>query len=116
MGFALSASATHFYLNYNAPPRSAPSALTLAVGGRPIAQLKVMLHEELDNGKEELLVADLPGDMLARLVFPAMIQGQMLSAIVGERYYAVPIAHFDSVVQELQDCALKALAKQSRIS
>src|SRR5260370_41463922 len=36
VGFAVSASATHFYLNYSALPRSAPIVLTLAVDGKLI--------------------------------------------------------------------------------
>src|SRR5260370_38545824 len=105
MGFALSASATHFYLSHSTLPRSAPSVLTLAVDGKLIARLKIFAHGRIDSDGEELLVADLPGEMLARQVFPAMIAGQMLSAIAGEGYYTVSIAHFDYVVRDLQECA-----------
>ena len=115
MGFALSASTTHFYLNYSPPPRSAPTVLTLAVDGKPIAQLKIFVHGQIDSDGEELLVADLPGEMLARQVFPAMMAGQMLSAIAGEGSYAVPILHFDHVVRDLRQCA-KTIAKWPQIS
>jgi hypothetical protein len=85
------------------------------VDGKLIAQLKIFAHGRIDSDDEELLVADLPGEMLARQVFPAMIAGQMLSAIAGEEYYTVPIPHFDYVVRDLQECA-KAIAKWPQIS
>lgn len=114
MAFALSPSATHFYLNYNAATNPAPSEVTLAVDGESIGRLKVLLDEPLDGGSQQLLMADIPGDMLARQLIPAMVIGRMLDVIVGERHFTMTIAMFGSIVRDLRECAQIRLGSRRR--
>lgn len=115
VGFALSSTSTHFYLNGSALPKQAPPTVTLAVDGHDVATLRVLLHEPID-GSEQLLVADLPGAMLAREVLPAMMRGRSLEVTAGARHYAVSIVDFGKVFVELQQCAIVALAHLPRLS
>jgi hypothetical protein len=115
VGFALSPTATHFYLNDPALPKPAPRAISLAVDGHKIAELSVLLHEPFGKG-EQLLMADLPGAMLAQQILPAMVKGRSLDITAGSRHYAIPIADFAAVVTELQQCAMLALAQLPELS
>lgn len=115
VAFALSGSTTHFYLNDPALTGSAPSAVSLAVDGHFVAQLKVLLHESYGAG-QKLLMADVPGATLARKVLPEMIGGRQLEVSAGDRHWAIPIADFAAVLRELQDCARIALTRQPRFS
>ena len=121
MGFALTLSATHFYLRDDALPDSVPGEIALRVDEQPVTRLKVLLHEPLkggalNGGKEQMLMADLPGDLLARQVFPAMVRGQTLDVIIGDRDYAMPIAGFESVIVDLRQCARLALGTEPQVA
>lgn len=115
IGLVLGQSSTHFYLNDPKLPRDTPGSITLSVDGIAVADPKVLLREPYDNGGQ-LLVADLPGDMLARRVLPAMVKGRTLEVTAGDRHYEMPIADFASVVRELGECAPIALAMQEQAS
>ena len=111
MAFVLSASATHFYLNDPALPITAAKSVTLAVDGHRIAELTVLLQQPYNHG-EQLLMADIPGDMLARQLIPFMVKGRMLEVTADERHYAMPIEGFEFVSRELSECAAMALGIQ----
>lgn len=115
MGFALGLATTHFYLNDPALPKPAPDKLTLAVDGHRLAQLPVLLHEAFDGGRQ-MLMADVPGATLARRILPAMVRGRTLEVTAGRRHYTMPITEFASVVKELRECAVIALAKHPLLS
>ena len=115
VGFALSPTSTHFYLNGSAMPKPAPRMVRLAVDGRDVAELKVLLHERFANG-EQLLMADLPGAMLARDILPAMVRGRALQVTAGGQHYTISIAEFGTVVSDLQQCAMVALGSLPRLS
>ncbi len=112
VGFALTASTTHFYLNDPALPKPAPKSVTLAVDQHQVARLPVLLHQRFDRGGQ-ILMADVPGMTLGRRILPAMIAGRQLEVDAGDRHYAVSIADFGVVVKQLQECALFVLGPLS---
>lgn len=115
VAFVLTASSTHLYLDDPALSDPPPSTLELAVDGHSLARVQVLLQEPFDKGRQ-LLVADLPGAMLAREVLPAMLGGQKLEVTAGGRHYTVSVVDFPSVLRELQDCARTALGLEPLLS
>lgn len=115
MGFALGLASTHFYLNDPALAEPSPENITLEVDGHRLAQLPVLFHEKFDTGRQ-MLMADVPGTMLAQRILPAMVHGRSFEVTAGSRRYSVPIIDFASVAKELRECAVIALAKHPLLS
>jgi hypothetical protein len=105
MAFSIGRVTTHFCLYNDGPMIPNPQGLTLSVDGRQIATLPILGHTTVETGKSFSIMADVPGDMLSRVILPAMVDSTTLAVTAGQHVYPMPIIDYKRVTDEIVQCA-----------
>jgi hypothetical protein len=94
----------HFYLNYQGPEMTPPTALPLMVDGRTITILTPSGQRQLSDGTY-LLRADFAAHQLDDVVLPALSKGSVVATVLGGRRFTVPLRKFGPIAKDVDDCA-----------